>query len=196
MSPWHLSHSARDQKWEPLAEQLRRKVPKPHRDAVAFDPWKLAPAVGLTVIECSFQGLDPEEQRYLSNHASGDWSGGVFAQTLPDGSRVCMLNPAHPQRRNKITLMEEISHCYLGHRPTRLVAKDNGRVRDYERRRKRRHSASGRPFYCPGLSSSEGSTAGRVEELAEEFEVSQDLIRYRIKICGATHLYKLRNGRG
>jgi hypothetical protein len=33
-----------------------------------------------------------------------------------------------------------------------------------------------------------------VEELVEEFEVSQDLIRYRIKICGAPHLYKLRNG--
>jgi hypothetical protein len=125
--------SKRSKKWEPLAEQLRRKVPRPDRDAVVFDPWRLAPAVGLTVIECSFQGLDPEEQSYLSNHASGDWSGGVFAQSLPDGSRVCMLNPAHPQRRNKITLMEEICHCFLGHTPTRLVAKDQGRVRDYEK---------------------------------------------------------------
>lgn len=35
-----------------------------------------------------------------------------------------------------------------------------------------------------------------VEEMAEEFEVSQELIRYRIKICGAARLYKLRTGRG
>jgi hypothetical protein len=34
-----------------------------------------------------------------------------------------------------------------------------------------------------------------IEEWAEEFEVSYELIRYRIKICGAAHLYKLRNGR-
>lgn len=188
--------SKRSKKWEPLAEQLRRKVPRPDRDAVAFDPWKLAPAVGLTVIECSFQGLDPEEQSYLSNHASGDWSGGVFAETLPDGSRVCMLNPVHPQRRNKITLMEEISHCFLGHTPTKLVAKDRGRVRDYEKAQEEEAFGIGAAVLLPWSLFFGRINSGRpVEELAEEFEVSQDLIRYRIKICGAAHLYKLRNGR-
>lgn len=192
-----LPFSKRSKRWEPLAAQLRRMVPRPDQDALAFNPWKLAPAVGLVVIECSFQGLDPEEQSYLSNHASGDWSGGVFAQTLPDGSRVCMLNPTHPQRRNKITLIEEICHCFLGHAPTKLVAKGHGRVRDYERAQEEEAFGIGAAVLLPWTLLFGRINTGRpVEELAEEFEVSQELIRYRIKISGAANLYKLRNGRG
>jgi hypothetical protein len=187
--------SKRSKEWEPRAQQLRKMVPWPDREAVAFDPWKLAPKVGLTVLECSFQGLDPEEQSYLLSHANGDWSGGVFAETLPDGSRVCMLNPTHPQRRNKITLMEEICHCFLGHTPTKLVAKDQGRVRDYEKAQEEEAFGIGAAVLLPWRLFFTRINSGRpVDELAEEFEVSQDLIRYRIKICGATHLYKLRRG--
>lgn len=187
--------SEKSKGWEPLALQLRRKVPWPARDEVAFDPWKLAPLVGLTVLECSFQGLDANERSYLSNHASGDWSGGVFAQSLPDGSRVCMLNPTHPRRRNKITLMEEISHCFLGHTPTKLVANGNGRVRDFEKAQEEEAYGIGAAVLLPwNLFFGQINVGSPVDEIAEEFDVSQELVRYRIKICGATYLYKSRSG--
>ncbi len=51
--------------------------------------------------------------------------------------------------------------------------------------------AAPQDIYCLGCEY--GNNA--LEEMAEEFEASQDLIRYRVKICGATHLYELRNRR-
>jgi hypothetical protein len=126
--------SEKSRLWEPVALELRKRAPRPARDSLAFDPWQLAPVVGLHVMQCSFQGLTEEEVNYLASHASNDWSGGVYAATLPDGARICMLNPLHGHRRNKVTLMEEISHCFLGHTPTRLVTNGNGRIRDFEKR--------------------------------------------------------------
>ena len=93
-------------------------------------------------------------------------------------------------------LMEEISHCFLGHTPTKLVAKDHGRVRDYEKTQEEEPFGIGAAVLLPWSLFFGKINSGRpVEEMAEEFEVSQDLIRYRVKICGATHLYELRNRR-
>jgi hypothetical protein len=187
----------RSREWEPLAQELRRKVPRPDRDAIAFDPWQLAPAVGLRVIECSFQGLSEEEMSYLANHASGDWSGGVYTAILPDGARVCMLNPSHGTRRNKITLMEEISHCFLGHTPTKLIANDSGRIRDFEKHQEEEAYGIGAAVLLPwSLFFGHVNSGSPIEMMADEFDVSCDLVRYRIGICGATPLYKSRTRKG
>jgi hypothetical protein len=189
--------SERSKEWEPLAVELRKKAPRAARDEVAFDPWKLAPAVGLRVVECSFQGLDVGERGYLSNHANSDWSGGVFAEKLPDGSRLCMLNPAHQRRRNKITLMEEICHCFLGHTPTRLVAIGDGRIRDFEKAQEEEAYGIGAAVLLPWrLFFGRINSGTWMDAIAEEFDVSCELVQYRIKICGATHLYKNRRRAG
>ena len=44
-----------------------------------------------------------------------DWSGGACSRPLPNGWRIVILNPAHGIQRNRATLMEEISHVFLGH---------------------------------------------------------------------------------
>ena len=107
MSPF-LPWSEKSKGWEFHAEDLRDLVPRPaEAGSLPFDPWELAPCVGLRVVECRFGGLDAAERAYLSGGASSHWSGGVLPVLLPDGSRVCMLNPDHSYRRKKITLMEE-----------------------------------------------------------------------------------------
>ena len=44
----------------------------------------------------------------------------VFAG-LPDGRKLIILNPTHGENRQNATLMEEICHVFLGHKPSRLA---------------------------------------------------------------------------
>ena len=40
---------------------------------------------------------------------------------LPSGEKLIILNPTHGKNRHAATLMEEISHVFLGHKPSRLA---------------------------------------------------------------------------
>ncbi|MGH9344238.1 MAG: hypothetical protein ACRD19_10805 [Terriglobia bacterium] len=66
-----------------------------------LDPYTLAPKVGLTVMagDDALALLTREVANYLRTEASSHWSGGVLPWPLPDGSYLCILNPAHPPRR-------------------------------------------------------------------------------------------------
>jgi hypothetical protein len=188
-----LPFSQRSRAWEPLARQLRKKVPESPGGPAAFDPWQLAPLVGLQVVHCSFQGLTEEERGYLSESANDHWSGGVYPATLPDGSRLCMLNPAHPHRRNKITLMEEIAHCFLEHSPTSLVTAGGSRHRDFNRDQESEAYGVGAATLLPwNLFFHRLDSGCSINEISEEFDVTPDLVSYRIKICGATALFQNR----
>lgn len=195
MSPF-LPWSERSKGWEPHAEKLRRLVPHKYGDPNSFDPWELAPRVSLHVVECQFLGLTPEERAHMTGLASSHWSGGVFAKPLPDGRHVCILNPSHPHRRNKITLMEEICHCFLGHTPTQMVVSGDMRFRDFNKGQEEEAYGVGAAVLLPWrlfyTFLDKGSTR---DELAEEFDVTPDLVAYRIKICGASHLYTARQRR-
>ena len=39
---------------------------------------------------------------------------------------MIILNPIHPDTRKRATLMEELSHIYLGHAPSKLTVVDGG----------------------------------------------------------------------
>jgi hypothetical protein len=185
--PW----SERSKKWEPHAVKLRELVPC--KRGVPFDPWKLAPHVGLCVIECDFPGLTEEEKAHMSGNASSHWSGGVFAKRLPDGRRICIINPYHDPRRNKVTLMEEISHCHLQHTPTQLTKKGDVRFRDFNRQMEEEAYGVGAAVLLPWSLFFPLLNAGYpVHELADEFAVTTELVMYRIKICGASSLYAAR----
>jgi hypothetical protein len=185
--PW----SERSKRWEPHAVELRGLVPC--KRGVPFDPWKLAPHVGLYVINCNFPGLTPEEKAHMLGKASSDWSGGVFVKPLPDGRRICMINPCHSPRRNRITLMEEISHCHLGHTPTQLTKKGDDRFRDFNKLMEEEAYGVGAAVLLPWSLFFPVLNAGyTIDDLTEEFDVTPDLIMYRIKICGAYSLYASR----
>src|SRR5882762_5125308 len=113
--------SKRARPWEQHGSALRRLACI--SDGALLDPWQLAPKVGLRVIdgEQALRLLAEEERRHLCGPASRSWSGGVLPEPLPDGSRICILNPQHQVRRNRITLMEEITHNFLKHKPTKIT---------------------------------------------------------------------------
>lgn len=190
-----LPFSQRGKRWEPHALKIRG-IARGASNGERFDPFALAPHIGLTVVrDCSFDTLENDDRDHMRTVGADNWSGGVYPQPLPNGSRLCILNPYQSERRRRITLMEEISHCYLKHQPTTLIVNSEGLlVRDFDKRQEEEAYGVGAAvllpwkFFFPKLNQGEG-----IEELAEAFDVTQQLVTYRIKICGATALFRARS---
>lgn len=88
-----------------------------------LDPFALASFARLLVVDFdSIEGLSAESRTHLLGAAANDWSGGACSRPLPNGWRLVILNPAHGRQRNRATLMEEVAHVFLGHKPNRLAA--------------------------------------------------------------------------
>jgi hypothetical protein len=89
--------------------------------SASLDPFRLAKFANLVVIDFDqIKGLNAKNRAHLLGSASEEWSGGACSRPLPDGRRIVILNPNHGRMRTHATLMEEISHVFLGHQPTKL----------------------------------------------------------------------------
>ena len=87
-----------------------------------LDPFALAGFAKLLVVDFDqIKGLSAESREHLLGDGMNDWSGGACSRPLPNGWRIVILNPAHGVQRNRATLMEEISHVFLGHKANRLA---------------------------------------------------------------------------
>ncbi len=186
--------SKRARPWERHATALRRLAGA--SDGALLDPWQLAPKVGLKVMDgdAALQLLDSPEREHLCGAASSSWSGGVLPLPLPDGTRLCILNPRHQVRRNKITLMEEISHAYLKHKPTTVTLQASGlEVRDFIASQEQEAYGVGAAALVPWpqLFNLLNRSAD-INAIAQHFEISEELAAYRIKITGAYRLFQSR----
>lgn len=188
-----LPFSERGKRWESVGQELRALAQlRPHDQ---LDPWILAPKVGLTVIDLfKILNIEEEDRSVLLQNGAASWSGGVYPNPLPDGSYICILNPSHSPRRNKITLMEEIIHSFLKHKPTTVMLTEMGvKVRDFNKSLEEEAYGIGAAALIPWSNFFTLLNRGyNVAELAEHYDVTQDLIVYRIKITGASRLYKAR----
>jgi len=189
-----LPFSKRAKVWEPHGVALRKQLNLSAQQLL--DPFELAPLVGLRLIDLddACQQLPKPLRQQLLVHGKSRWSGGVYAQPLPDGSRICILNSRHNSRRTKITLMEEVAHIYLEHSPTGLIRSTDGlRMRAYDTKQEQDAYGVGAAALLPWRAIFPAVNRGMaIEELAELFEVSSELISYRINITGAHTLYKAR----
>ena len=90
--------------------------------------------------------------------------------------------------------MEEISHAHLRHKPSGLVMLADGvRVRDYNKPDEQEAYGVGAAALIPWALLFPAINAGRtVRELAEGFQVTSDLIEYRIKVTGGYRIYRAR----
>jgi IrrE N-terminal-like domain len=166
-----------------------------------LDPFALASFAKLLVVDFdSIEDLSPESRAHLLGAASDEWSGGACSRPLPSGWRLVILNPAHGKQRNRATLMEEVAHVFLGHKPNRLAAithdkrssSDPARrskmlARDYNQTDEEAAYAVGAAALVPYAALRRLVMQGRFSrEIARHFRVSRQLVEYRIK---ATHLW-------
>jgi len=170
-----------------------------------LDPFALANFARLLVVDFeSIEGLSAESRTHLLGAAADEWSGGACSRPLPNGWRLVILNPAHGPQRNRATLMEEVAHVFLGHKPNRLAAitgddqsrkspleanQSRGRMlaRDYNQTDEEAAYAVGAAALVPFGALRRQVIEGRnSREIARHFRVSRQLVEYRIKV---THLW-------
>lgn len=189
--------SKRARPWERHGTALRQLAGV--AQGALLDPWQLAPKVGLRVMdgETALALLPEEDRLHLCGPASRSWSGGVFPLPLPDGSRLCILNPRHQKRRNKVTLMEEITHNFLNHKPTKITLWGGTvEVRDFDAIREAEAYGAGAAALIPwALLFGLLNQGMNIPDLAERFDVSEELTECRIKITGAYRLFQARQQR-
>jgi hypothetical protein len=169
-------------------------------DDEALDPFALAHFAKLMVINFDeIKGLSKETREHLLGEGVNAWSGGTTSRPLPNGWRLVILNPKHGVQRNNATLMEEVCHVFLGHKANRLhiVAEDkNGKTvsRDYNDEDEEAAYAVGAaalvPFDALRRFVKKNKTS---REIAQHFNVSRDLVEYRMKVSRLWADYKERH---
>ena len=168
------------------------------RDDERLDPFKLAHYAKLFV--ASFEQIEPFLSEETKKHLIGDgknaWSGGAASHTLPNGQKLIILNPTHGRNRQNATLMEEVCHVFLGHKPSRLAietrAKD-GKInaRDYNHSSEEEAYSTGAAALVPYTALKRMVAQGRTTiEIARHFYVSRALVEYRIKVSRLWDMYK------
>ena len=99
--------------------------------------------------------------------------------------------------RTNATLMEEVSHVFLGHQPSRLkiIAKDErGRTlsRDYRQADEEAAYAIGAAALVPFAALRRFVLVGKTaSEIAKHFRVSRNLIEYRLKVTRLWQNYRV-----
>jgi len=170
------------------------------RDDQRLDPFKLAQYAKLFV--ASFEQIEPllteETRAHLTGSGKDAWSGGAASHTLPDGKKLIILNPTHGRNRQNATLMEEICHVFLGHKPSRLSVErrdKHGRIiaRDYNESIEEEAYGTGAAALVPYTALRRMVESGRSSrEIARHFYVSQALVEYRIKVSRLWATYQER----
>lgn len=170
------------------------------REEQALDPFALAEFAKLMVVDFDqIEGLSTETREHLLGTGSGAWSGGTCSRPLPNGWRLVILNPRHGAQRNNATLMEEVCHVFLGHKANRLaiVAEDrNGKTvsRDYNDADEEAAYAVGAAALVPFAALRRFVLRGKTSrEIAQHFNVSRELVEYRMKVSRLWHEYKTRH---
>ena len=193
----HLPFSKRAKPWElhglALRKHLRLSVTQ------LLNPYKLVDFVGLRLVplDSICKHLPKDVVRQLRERGAKSWSGGIHARTLPDGTRICILNSGHNAFRLKTTLMEEIAHMHLGHSPSGLTRSGEGhRIRSYDKQQEQDAYGVGAAALLPWGAFFPAINGGTtIEELAERYELSLEVVRYRIQITGAYAVYRKRQMR-
>src|SRR6266550_2456943 len=167
------------------------------RADTALDPFRLAKFANLLVVEFDqIRNLSETTRERLLGSAAEEWSGGACSSALPDGRRIVILNPNHGPARTNATLMEEISHVFLGHQPSRLkvlATNKSGRTvaRDYRKADEEAAYATGAAALVPFAALRRFVLAGkRSSQIASHFRVSRELVEYRLKVTRLWRLYQ------
>jgi hypothetical protein len=184
-----------------------------------LDPFALAEFAKLLVVDFDqIEGLSAESRQHLLGDGADQWSGGACSRPLPNGWKLVILNPAHGPQRNRATLMEEVSHVFLGHQPNRLAiineqrsevrdqrsdkktsARSRNRTTDRSRTLARDYNhddeeaayAVGAAALIPYAPLRRFVKAGRrADQIARHFRVSRQLVEYRIKVTRLWPEYK------
>lgn len=144
---------------------------------------ELLPHVG--VVGHGAVPMAQEQIDHFRGPGSAAWSG--IGIPLPDGGALVVFNDSHPPNRIRATLMEEFFHLWLGHPATTVRVYQDGASRTFDRRVESEAYGSGAAALVPYQTLRERLSSGEsVRTIAQHFDVSRDLVLFRVKV---TRLY-------
>lgn len=131
------------------------------------------------ILELSNQDLD-------NLNKSNCWSGAAFEC---EGQPVILYNRNHSDARNESTIMHELSHIILEHKPTTNAQVDHLRLtlRSYDEIHENEANWLGGCLQLPidGLVWALLKNMNH-EEIALHYQASLDMVRFRVNVSGAT----------
>ena len=148
-----------------------------------LDMWVIAEGLGFRVVTLrEIPGISRASLAQLLFQASHEWSGGALA--LPGGRHVIVINSHHSRARNASTIAEEIVHIKLGHKLTRLEFDGQGvPLRGYDRTKETQAKAIAAAMLVPYGPLVQAVRKGvPIEQIAAHFDVSVELVRFRVKV--------------
>jgi hypothetical protein len=180
--------TAKGRRFETRGQALR-EFAGPKSDDDRLDPFELAKYARLLVAPFeAIESLSDQTREHLLGAGKDMWSGGAASIKLPSGEKLIILNPTHPSNRHAATLMEEISHVFLGHKPSRLAIENKDHTgktiaRDYNKDIEEEAYGTGAaaliPYTALKRMIADGKTA---QQIAKHFGVSRALVEFRIKV--------------
>ena len=170
------------------------------RDDEPLNPFELAHYAKLLVAH--FLQIEPflsgETKAHLLGEGKDKWSGGACSQALSDGRKLIVLNPTHGKNRHNATLMEEICHVFLGHKPSRLAIENVNKhgkptARDYWEADEEAAYSIGAAALIPYSALRRFVEQGKTSrEISRHFNVSRELVEYRMKVSRLWDDYKVK----
>lgn len=165
-------------------------------DEQRLNPFELARAANLLVASFDdIEQLSEDTREHLLGAGKDSWSGGAASHVLPDGRKLIILNPTHGKNRHRATLMEEVCHLFLGHKPSRLAIEKKDKqgnivARDYNAEIEEEAYSTGAAALVPYLGLKKMAERGKTAaEIARHYGVSKALVEYRLKVSRLWELY-------
>lgn len=162
------------------AEKLRQKCGLSAFERL--DPFLLAREMNMKVhFVGESSGLPPDLLESVLGATGGSWDAGTLK--FPDGRIHVYMNPGRDERRQRSTLMEEVSHIHLGHKPTEIITCSGIVFRTCNKSHEKQAFALGATALLP-LRLLKGARTRKMTmaELADEHRVSIELVRFRCNV--------------
>jgi hypothetical protein len=156
-----------------------------------LDPIGLAERFGLFIVSLAdLAGLTPEDRQRLAKIDARQWSGAGLP--LDDGRTIVILNPRQTPERAAVTVMEEVAHIHLGHKPTRISPSEGGLMkREYDPRMEQEAYWTAAATLLPSRVVAGAVWKGQsAAAIASRYGVSVELTEFRIKILSLWNRYK------
>lgn len=174
-------------KWriERLARSVRTQLGLDQYAIV--DPWLIADCLPAHV----FYPDDLVPQALAAAVRQVNWDGFGFCPP-GESTLIVVLNPARPATRQSATLMEELSHHLLGHKPTRLFEDPLTDIlrREFNRAQEDEAYDLGATILLPKeLIQREVKAGLQACDVAAERNCSTQLVEYRIRRCRLWNRY-------
>lgn len=145
-----------------------------------LDPALLASSLGAEV----FNLADLIDDEIALRRARAIGFDGMASNHPSEGTPIIVLNCGKPARRRTATVMEELGHLVLGHRPSRIYTDEQLGVmrRSYDKAQEQEAYDFGAALLLPKERIQRDVKEGEllVDEIADSHACSTDLVMYRI----------------